>query len=123
MKKEYIAIVLIIIAIVLGIIFYFNTRVVIDTNTLEYTAGCASEKIDASVYSLSADTRLIGALLTFQKVPLDDSVYDDLQNLGVSLEENSWVLDYTLAQIPTESLCDLADRDFVKYIFIPKDNQ
>lgn len=121
MKKEYIAIFLLIIAVILGIIFYFKTRPTI-TNTLEYSVGCRSEKIDSSVYRLRDNTSLIGAFITFKEVPISQDVRDILSQLNVFLREESWTLDYTLAEIPTDSLCQLAEEDFVKNIFIPLDN-
>jgi hypothetical protein len=122
MKKDYIAIFLIIIAIVLGIIFYFTNEDPADENILQYTVGCESDKIDASVYSLKGNTSLIGAFITFNEVPISDDVRTELTNLGVLLREDSWIFDYVLAQIPTESLCHLADYDFVTNVFIPTEN-
>lgn len=120
MKKDYIAIFLVIIAIVLGFIFYFSNQPVVPKNTLQYTAGCGSDKIDASVYSLRGDTSLIGAFISFKEVPLSEEVTTELDKLGVTIRKDSWIFDYGLAQIPTKSLCRLADYDFVKSVFIPK---
>ncbi len=122
MKKDHIAIFLLVIAIVLGFIFYFTNKKPIKQNTLQYTAGCASDKIDASVYSLRGDTSLIGAFISFKEVPLTEEVELELSKLGVTIRKDSWIFDYGLAQIPTKSLCQLADYDFVKAVFIPKDN-
>ena len=119
MKKEYITIFLVIIAIVLGIIFYLTNKPVENKNTLQYTAGCGSDKIDASVYSLKGNTSLIGAFISFDKVPISENTRVELDRLDVYLDENSWIFDYVLAQIPTESLCDLAEYDFIKGVFIP----
>ena len=111
------------IAIVLGIIFYFsNKEPLLDENVLKYTVGCDSDKIDASVYSLRGDTSLIGAFITFDQVPISEDVRTELTRLGVSLREDSWIFDYVLAQIPTESLCHLADYDFVANVFIPTES-
>ncbi|MFA6307939.1 MAG: hypothetical protein WCS88_04200 [Patescibacteria group bacterium] len=122
MKKEYISIFLLIIAILLGIIFYFNSRPVENKNILQYTVGCASDKIDASVYSLEGNTSRIGALISFNDVPISEETRAELTKLGVILSEDSWIFDYALAEIPTESLCALADYDFVQSVFIPKTN-
>ena len=120
MKKEYITVFLIIIAIVLGIIFYFtNNKLEKPNNSLQYTVGCSSAKIDASVYSLRGDTSLIGAFITFNEIPITDATKAELTKLGVVLLEDTWTFDYALAEIPTDSLCTLADYDFVKYVFIP----
>ena len=122
MKKDHITVFLVIIAIVLGIIFYFTNEEPVDENILQYTVGCESDKIDASVYALKGNTSLIGAFITFDQVPISDDVRAELTNLGVLLREDSWIFDYVLAQIPTESLCHLADYDFVTGVFIPREN-
>lgn len=122
MKKEYIAVFLVVVAIILGIIFYFNGFKSENKNVLKYTAGCSSEKIDASVYSLRGDTSLIGAFVSFDQVPPSSEVRAKLAELGVSLREDTWIFDYAIAQIPTDSLCVLAEQDFVRGIFIPRDN-
>jgi len=120
MKKEHISIFLVIIAIILGIIFIFSNNKSKNTNTLQYTAGCQSDKIDASVYRLRGDTSLIGAFISFQEVPISQEVQSKLDELGVIVVEGSWIFDYALTKIPTESLCTLAENDFVKGIFIPE---
>ncbi|MFA6466321.1 MAG: hypothetical protein WCV71_00475 [Patescibacteria group bacterium] len=122
-KNDYIVSFLLIIAIVFSIIFYFNARPLVkDKNVLQYTAGCSSDKIDASIYSLRGDTSLIGAFISFDKVPIDDTIRAELTKLGVFLREDSWIFDYVLAEIPTEALCNLADYDFVTGVFIPQEN-
>ena len=122
MRKDHIAIFLVAMAIILGIIFYFNGFKSENKNVLKYTAGCSSEKIDPSVYGLRGDTSRIGAFISFAKVPLSEDVRGQLTELGVSLKEDTWIFDYAIAEIPTESLCILAERDFVKGIFIPQTN-
>jgi len=122
MRKDYIAIFLVVVAIILGIIFYFNGFKSENKNVLKYTAGCSSEKIDASVYGLRGDTSRIGAFISFAEVPLSGDVRTQLTELGVALKEDTWIFDYAIAEIPTESLCILAERDFVKGIFIPQTN-
>lgn len=122
-KNDYIVSFLLIIAIVFSIIFYFNARPLVkDKNVLQYTAGCNSDKIDASIYSLRGDTSLIGAFISFDKVPITDEARAELTKLGVFLREDSWIFDYVLAEIPTNSLCHLADFDFVTGVFIPQEN-
>jgi hypothetical protein len=119
-KKDHIVVFLVIIALVLGVIFYFNNPSEEQQNTLEYTAGCSSDKVDVSVYSLKGDTSLIGAFVSFKKIPISPEIEAELIKLGVALEEDSWIFDYALARIPTSSLCVLAEYDFVKSIFIPQ---
>ncbi|MBT4210066.1 MAG: hypothetical protein HOE19_04105 [Candidatus Komeilibacteria bacterium] len=121
MKKEYIMIILLVIAVVLGFIFYSTNEQPVEENILQYTAGCASDKIDASVYSLRGDTSLIGAFISFKEVPISEEVTTELNKLGVSMRKDSWIFDHGLAQIPTDVLCELAEHDFVTSIFIPKE--
>ena len=119
MKKQHITILLVIIAVVLGIIFYFSTKPLEDKNILQYTAGCSSDKIDASIYRLKGNTSLIGAFISFDKMPIEDTTKVELDKLGVEIDEESQIFDYLYATIPTEVLCDLAEYDFVKRVFIP----
>jgi len=113
---------LLVIAVVLGFIFYSTNKQPVEQNTLEYTAGCASDKIDASIYSLKGNTSLIGAFISFKEVPISEEVETALNKLGITIRNDSWIFDYGLAEIPTEALCDLADFDFVTGVFIPRDN-
>jgi len=122
MKKEYISIFLVVIAIVLGIIFYYTNQVSENKNVLQYTAGCQSDKIDASIYSLRGDTSLIGAFISFKEVPISENTRAALDKLGVKMLEDTWIFDYVLAEIPTDTLCDLAEYDFVTSVFIPREN-
>jgi len=121
-KNDYIVVSLLAIALVLGLIFYFTNKAPVEQNTLAYAAGCSSDKIDASIYSLSSNTSLIGAFISFDKVPISDDVKNELASLGVYLRDDSWIFDYALAEIPTGSLCALADYDFVTSVFIPQKN-
>ena len=119
MKNEHITIFLVIIAIVFGIVYYFNAKPVEDKDVLKYTTGCDSEKIDDSIYKLKGTTSLIGAFISFDKVPIEEATKDELDKLGIQIDEDSQILDYMYATIPTEALCDLAEYDFVKRVFIP----
>lgn len=122
MKKEHITIFLVIIAIILGAILIFSSNDYKNTNTLQYTVGCQSNKIDSSVYRLEGDTSLIGAFIVFKEVPISQEVQAELDNLNISIIDGSWIFDYALFKIPTESLCILAEKDFVQGVFVPEED-
>lgn len=121
MKMIYSVVFFVLILALAFIIFFFVKKENAgNPTTLRSTAGCLDETIADSVLDLRSDTTLIGAFISFKTVPLDEETKNDLADWGITLDENSWIFDYALAQIPTDSLCDLAKHENVKLIFIPK---
>lgn len=107
-----------------ALIFFFMQR---DSEgqiqTLRQSAGCLDETIADSVLDLRSDTTLIGAMVNFKTLPLDEETRKQMADWGIVIDEERRMpppFDYVQAKIPTESLCDLAKHENVKLIFIPK---
>ena len=100
-------------------LFVDNKRVESQPNIVKYQVACDSAKIDSKIFALKGNTSLIGAMISFYQIPLSDEQSSELSDMEVKLDEKSWIFDYVVAQIPTKSLCDLAQLDYVKKIFIP----
>jgi len=83
------------------------------------TLACQSDKIDDSILNLNAKTTLIGAFISFKKVPISQTEKEQLYQEGILLDEKSWIFDYVQAQIPTNSLCALVQEPNVSRVFIP----
>lgn len=114
--------VLMLIAVAFIFAFIFQEKPA-DQKVLLQTLDCQSDKIDPSIYNLRGDTSLIGAFITFKNIPISDETRKSLIDIGVKLNEGSWIFDYVLAEIPTENLCALVANDTVIRVFVPTVNQ
>ena len=124
MKTSHSAVffVLMLIAVAFIFAFIFQEKPA-EQKVLLQTLDCQSDKIDASVYNLRGDTSLIGAFITFSSIPISDETRKSLTDMGVKLNEGSWIFDYVLAEIPTDNLCELVANDEVIRVFVPTVNQ
>ncbi len=105
------------------IFFYINNQNANKRPTLRNVVGCFDEVIDDSILDLDEDTTLIGAFVTFETMPLSEQIQQELDNLNIVLDHGSQVFEasaHVLAQIPTASLCNLAQIEGVQSIFIPQ---
>ena len=84
------------------------------------TLDCQSDKIDASVYNLQGHTSLVGAIITFNRIPLSEDERKTLTELGIVLDEDSLIIDHMIARIPSESICPLVEIENISIIFIPE---
>jgi hypothetical protein len=89
------------------------------TKSLGNTLECEVNKISSSILELDRDTENIKAFISFNKVPLEDDFKIILDGLNINIDNNTWLFDYVLSNIPKDSLCSLVDLDNVKSIFIP----
>ena len=106
--------------VVAGIVVFYEKKNVDQPKVLLQTLECHSEKIDGSVADLDSDTSLIGAMISFKTIPISEATKNKLDELEIILDEQSWIFDYVVAKIPTDSLCDLANQEQVTKIFIPQ---
>jgi len=121
MKTSYsIAFFVILLLVVFGVVFFYEQKTTKQPKVLYQTLECNSDKIDTSVADLDSDTSLIGAMITFKTVPLSQATKDKLDQLQVVLDDQSWIFDYVVARIPTDSLCELTAQDEVVKVFIPE---
>lgn len=93
--------------------------------TLRRVVNCNSSIIDDSVLSLDAKTTLLGAMITFDKMPLSQEILDKLKSLNVILIEGSQIFEIdsnVSAHIPTVSLCELSKIKGISAIFLPPTN-
>ena len=110
----------IILVAVAGVFLFLEHQSKQVPNIVQYQVACATEKIDQSIYELDGNTSLIGAFIRFSEIPLSEESKTKLTDLNIKLDEQTWIFDYVVAQIPTNKLCDLADLDFVSRIFLPE---
>jgi len=89
------------------------------TQSLGQTLECEVNKISSSILELDKDINSISAFISFNKIPLEDSFKLTLDNLGISIKDNTWLFDYVMSDIPKDSLCPLIELDNVKLVFIP----
>ena len=87
--------VLMLIAVAFIFAFIFQEKPA-DQKVLLQTLDCQSDKIDSSIYNLRGDTILIGAFITFKNIPISDETRKSLTDMGVKLNEGSWIFDYVL---------------------------
>ena len=121
MKTSHsIAFFVVLLVVVLGAVFLYEQKTADQPKVLLQTLECHSDKIDTSVADLDSDTSLIGAIITFKSVPIDEATRAKLDELKIVLDETSWIFDYVVAKIPTDSLCELTTQEQVTKIFIPK---
>lgn len=106
--------------VVSGLVLFLSKKDVAQPKILLQTLGCSSDKIDKSILDLDGRTSLIGAMISFQKIPPSDGLKNKLNSLRIKLDEGSWIFDYVVAQIPTDSLCSLVQENEVRSVFIPK---
>lgn len=118
-KSNKLAILALLIVLALLAFLFWYKEAKKDKDTLYYTVGCQSDKIDPSVYSLKGNTSLIGALVSFKSLPLTEDQLSEFEARGIYLDQNSIVFDYGYVQLPTDTLCDLASFDFITSIFLP----
>lgn len=119
MKRNHSIVFFVIIFVVIAAIFLFEKLSGGQDGPLAKAVGCESTKIDQTVYDLQENTSLIGAFVVFDRVPISEDDKQALADIKVRIDENSWLIDYARAEIPTDSLCALAELENVKKIFIP----
>lgn len=125
MKVSYSLAFFVLILLMVAAVFFWLEQSSDNSRTLRRIISCRSEVLDDSVLGLEADTTLIGAFITFDKVPLATSTKEKLKSLEVSLDEGSQIFEISsniLAKIPTASLCELSKVPGISSIFIPKLN-
>jgi hypothetical protein len=121
MKTSYAVGFFILLLLVVGGIFLFlNKQGLNQPQILLQTLDCSSDKIDRSILDLDGRTILIGAMISFKKVPLDDNLKNKLTAWQIKLDEKSWIFDYVIAKIPTQNLCSLVQEEQVSNVFIPQ---
>jgi len=110
---------LLIFVFVVGLFLILNDATVQDKtqSTLADVSKCRSEKIEASVWQLPANTILLNTFISFESFPLSVELKDKMTNWGIALDENSLIFDYLWASIPIEHLCDLVELDEVTSVF------
>ncbi|PWB38758.1 MAG: hypothetical protein C3F02_02510 [Parcubacteria group bacterium] len=116
----------VVILVAVAAVFFWLDHSGNQSQNLRRVVKCRSAVIDQSVLDLDADTSLIGAFISFDRMPLATDTVDRLAQLGVSLDIGSQIFEISgniLAQIPTASLCDLSKLPAVQSIFIPEQNQ
>ncbi len=84
------------------------------------TLDCQSDKIDSSIYNLQGNTSLVGAIITFKKIPLSEDERNLLSELGIVLDEDSLIIDHMIARIPSDSICSLVEMENISRVFIPE---
>ncbi|MDD5749390.1 MAG: hypothetical protein PHO91_01220 [Patescibacteria group bacterium] len=124
MKTSYsIGFFVLILVVIFFIFSFFWSDEPAEQKILLQTLKCQSDKIDPSVYNLRGDTSLIGAFISFKTVPIDESLQERLEQNNIFLKESTWIFDYVMAEIPTDSLCALVGEVAVTRVFIPDLNQ
>lgn len=125
MKVAYSLAFFVLILLLVAGVFFWLEQSSDHTQTLRRIVQCRSEVLDDSVLGLDADTTLIGAFITFDKIPLSTSTKEKLKSLDVTLDEGSQIFEISsniLAKIPTASLCELSKVPGISSIFIPELN-
>ncbi|MBT6691429.1 hypothetical protein HOB10_03815 [Candidatus Parcubacteria bacterium] len=121
MKTSYsIAFFIVLLIVVSGLVVFYEKEDEGKSKVLLQTLECHSDKIDSSVSDLDSDTSLIGAMISFKAVPIDEDTKNKLTELQIVLDEHSWIFDYVVAKIPTDSLCELTSQEQVTRVFIPE---
>jgi hypothetical protein len=121
MKTSYAVVFFVLLFLIIGGVFLFLSRQdVAQPKILLQTLRCSSDKIDRSILDLDGRTSLIGAMISFKKVPLADNLKNKLTAWQVELDEKSWIFDYVIAKIPTKNLCSLVQEEQVTNVFIPQ---
>lgn len=110
----------IVILVAAGFFFFFRQYEAAENRILLQSLDCQSAKIDESITSLTANTKIIGALVAFERTPINEELRQKLVDLDIKIDEANWILDYGHLEIPTDSLCDLVKLDQITKIFIPK---
>jgi len=105
--------------LIIALFFILNKQGAGQEKTLRQSLDCYFGPIADSVLDLEANTTLVGAFISFRDVPLSTEMRDELNNLNIVIDERTWIFDYVLSEIPTESLCPLAGNEEIKAIFIP----
>lgn len=102
-----------------GLFLFFSKHQAAQNQTLLQSLDCHSEKIDQKILSFSADTKTIGALVEFDKTPINKTLRHQIEDLDIKFDDTNWILDYGRLEIPTKKLCHLVKFSEVKRIFIP----
>ena len=124
MKTSYsVVFFVLLLLITAGVVLFLSKKDADKPKTLLQTLNCYSEKIDKSVLDLDSHTSLIGAMISFDKLPLDDELKNKLNSWGIELNNGSAIFEYVLAEIPTSNLCSLVEEEQVKSVFIPTPNR
>jgi len=105
--------------LIAALFFILNKQSASQEKTLRQTLDCYFGPMADSILDLEADTTLVGAFISFKHIPLSTEMREELNNLKITMDERTWIFDYVLAEIPTESLCSLAENKEIKAIFIP----
>jgi hypothetical protein len=110
---------LVVMVVAYGFFFFFSRHQASAKRILLQSLDCHSEKIDASITSLDSDTKTIGALVAFQRTPIDEVLRKKIEDLDIKIDDTNWILDYGRLEIPTKSVCQLVQFPEVTKIFIP----
>ncbi len=102
-----------------GFFFFFRHYEASENRVLLQSLDCNSEKIDKSITDLAADTKTVGALVAFDRTPINDELRKKMEDLDIKIDEANWILDYGRLEIPTASLCELVKLSQITRIFIP----
>ncbi len=102
-----------------GFFFFFRHYEASENRVLLQSLDCNSEKIDKSITDLTADTKTVGALVAFDRTPINDELRKKIEDLDIKIDETNWILDYGRLEIPTASLCELVKLPQITRIFIP----
>jgi|GEM_PF-3554817 hypothetical protein len=126
MKAKYSFVFFVLLVVVIaGIFFFINKFQAKGPTTLRQTLDCHHLTITDSIMDLDGDTTLIGAYINFKTLPLNVDSMKKMDELNILLDDRSQLFEispYILAEIPTNSLCELAMDDNVVAIFIQEDN-
>lgn len=102
-----------------GFFFFFRHYEASESRVLLQSLDCNSPKIDSSITSLESDTKIVGALVAFDRTPINDDLRKQIEDLDIKIDEANWILDYGRLEIPTASLCELVKMPQINRIFIP----
>lgn len=126
MKTTYSLVFFVLLVLLVAAIFFsWNVYYGARSRTLNQVLKCHDDIIDDSIFNLDAKTTLIGAMISFDKLPLPQLTKDKLAALGIVLDDSSQIFDissYLIARIPTASLCALSQLPGVTSIFIPEND-
>ena len=121
MKPLYSLIIFVVIMLIVAGIFFFTQQKQVDQiKTVGNILECHVDKISDNVLALEANTTLMRTMISFEKIPLEQTMEDKLDELGITIHRDTWIFDYVVADIPTDSLCSLVKEENVKKVFIPE---
>ena len=118
MKTIHSIIFLILIFLIISVIFNFlKNKDFFKNQNIGQSIDCYSKKIDNSIINLPAELKSINAFITFNNLPLNDNLKNNLKELNIILDEKSIIFDYIWSKIPVISLCNLVELKEIKSVF------